>query len=201
MNIAPCLSVIGVFVYLGAFAVYNIDLLRGQAYPAPSRATWTMWAILIVLMATSYSAMSHDWWKSLQLYGGIAANILTCFFVWTHGGTKDFNRQNWVIIFFAFLAISVWWVTRDATWGNLILLLAVGLSSIPLVKNVAQNPKTEKPLPWMMFALSYSLQLVVVLMRYTQIQDLGAPVGGTILHLLVGLLALRQHSSEPLPRT
>lgn len=201
MDIAPCLSIIGVFIYLGAFAVYNIDLLRGNAYPAPSRATWTMWAILIVLMATSYSTMSQDWWKSLQFYGGIVANILTCIFVWTHGGTKDFNRQNWGIIAVAFTAITAWWITKDATWGNLILLLAVLVSSVPLIVNVAKNPRAEKPLPWMMFAASYALQIIVVLMRYKQIQDLGAPVGATILHLAVGLLALRQFTTKPLLRS
>lgn len=197
MTIAPLLSIVGVFVYLGAFVVYNMDLLRGKTSLAPSRATWTMWAILIVLLATSYGVMSHDWWKSLQLYGGIAANLVTCIFVWTKGGTNDFDRRNWGIISMALAAILAWWLTRDATWGNLLLLGAVCLSSIPLILNVWNNPQAERPLPWMMFVSSYFLQLVVVILRFEQLQDLATPAGATLLHLAVGLLALRRREPKP----
>lgn len=197
MAIAPYLSIVGVFIYLGGFVVYNLPLLRGRAFPAPSRTTWTMWAVLSVMYAWSYGVMSHDWWKSLQPYGGVFANIGTCVIVWRSGGTRDFNRRNWVIISVSIFAILAWWLTRNATWGNSLLFLAIAISLIPTIRNVARNPRAEKPLPWLMFALSYLVQTSVVILRYEQSQDLGAPIGGAILHLLVGLLALRRPQPKP----
>jgi Na+/melibiose symporter-like transporter len=151
----------------------------------------------MILFAVSYGLMSNDWVKSLQAFGGLFANILTCVIVWKTGGTRDFNRQNWVLINLSVVALLAWWLTREAAWGNILLLVTIAIALIPTLRNVARDPRVEKPLPWLMFALSYLIQLAVVVLRYTQPQDLGAPIGGTILHLLVGLLALRRPMSKP----
>lgn len=186
------LSISGVVIYLLAFLVYNLELLRGKS--SPSKTTWTMWAALMILYAVTYRSMTGDLIKSLQGYGGLVCNVSTCLLVWFHGGTSDFNRQNWKIIAVSVMAILVWWLTHDATWSNLLLLATIAYSMVPMFKNVWINPKSERPLPWFMFSFSYAVQIVVVVLRYTQPQDLAAPIGGMLLHLAVGIIALRHYS-------
>src|SRR4051812_7178219 len=58
MDLTLQLGIAAGVLQLVAFALYNKQILQGTS--TPNTATWTLWAFLAVLNASSYAAMTAD---------------------------------------------------------------------------------------------------------------------------------------------
>lgn len=181
------LGVIASFLHIIAFAIYNKQVF--QQTSVPKTATWTLWAILTVLNASSYSIMSGDLIKSLLPATSSLACIIT-FLACLYGGKFSW-MDKWDGIAFVIGLVSgfVWWRYQSATYANLILQLAVAISFIPTYRGVWNNPKSEKTFPWYLWSTAYVISITVVLLRWQgQYADLVYPVNCLLLHAMVCLL-------------
>ncbi len=191
MNIDFILSLFSGLIHIVAFAIYNKQMIRGES--VPNKATWTLWAFLTVLNGSSYLVMSHDLIKSLLPIISSLACLATFLFALTKGKMSKLDKIDKLIFCIGFVAIFVWWYFKSATYANLVLQVSIPLSFIPTFRSVYHEPKTEKPLPWFLWASAYIFSLIVVSMRWQgQIQDLVYPINCLILHAGVGILALRK---------
>lgn len=177
-------------MHLVAFGIYNKQILQKTSHP--NSATWMLWVFLTVLNFTSYFYMSGDWVKSLLPTASSIACILTFILALFKGKLKRPKFWDSVALTIGLIAGGMWWYYNSAIYANLILQGAVAISFIPTYRDVWKDPKTEKALPWFIWAGAYVFSLVVVGLRWQeQYVDLVYPVSCLVLHAVVGVLARR----------
>lgn len=191
MDITISLAVLTNIIHITAFVLYNKDILKGHS--RPNRTSWGIWAFITILNFTSYSSMSDDWVKSLlptiSSFLCIATFVITLF----KNGRFQINKWDAVALSLGIVASLVWFSVKSATYANLILQLALFIGFIPTARSAITNPKNEKPLPWFLWSLAFTLGIFVIVLRWTgQWQDLGYTLNGIICHVTVGCLSLRK---------
>ncbi len=197
MSASAVLGVIAGLVHFSAYALYLRQVLRGAS--KPNAATWTLWTFLAVLNSASYLAMCRDPAKAATpIAGALACAVILTVSVWKGRLTRlaVFDRG---ILAIGLSAAAVWWVSRSATWANLLLQGAFVLSNVPTYRGVWRDPSTERPLPWFGFGLAYAINILVVLMRWQdQPADLAYPVLSLLTDAGVGAaVVLRRRMLRP----
>lgn len=191
LETAKWLALCSLSIYLIAFGIYNWQMIHGKN--KPNAAMWTLWVILSILNAVSYQIMTGDWVKSLITYGGCVAMATTFIIALKKGKFEKLSVFDKMSLFVGLVAVTSWWVMRDATFANILLQVCIGISFIPTYRGVWHHPQNERPLPWFLFSLGYSFQILVVVTRWSgQAQDLVYPINCLILHLVVAIIALRK---------
>ncbi len=190
MEITQAIAVIAVIIYLGTFALYNRQIITGHS--KPNAATWILWAFLAILNAVTYQVMSGDWVKTIMAYGSCLTNVGTFLFALSQGRLSKLKRVDIFLLVMGLASIAVWQIKQDATHANLLLQVVLLISFLPTCIGVGKDPSCERSLPWFLFAGAYGLTISVVILRWQgQYQDLVFPINCLLMHLTVGLLALR----------
>lgn len=181
-------------VEVAAFAWYNINIFRGTSIPNP--ATWTLWVFLTVLNAGSYAAMTDDLAKFAFPIAAATATMLTWGYALLWGKFKPLDLWDLVVFGIGVSAAIVWYGFKSATFGNLLVQLAVAVAFWPTYKSVWDNPASERPGPWYLWALAYFILFWVVILSWRgQYQDLVYPVGCVIWHLILALMSHQPSAS------
>jgi hypothetical protein len=182
---------------LVAFGLYNKQVFQGTS--TPNTATWTLWAFLTVLNASSYAAMTADLAKSILPIASALAGLGTFSYALFAGKFRRIDPWDWLVLSIGIVSGLVWWWYQSATYANLIVVGAVVVSFVPLYRGLLKNPALEKALPWYVWTTAYVVLTVVGILRWKgQYQDLVYPVSMLFLHLAVGLLTLR---TRPIAQT
>jgi hypothetical protein len=177
-------------LHLVAFGLYNKQILQGTS--TPNTATWTLWAFLTALNASSYVAMTADLAKNILPIVGALATLGTFAYSLFAGKFKRIDFWDWLVLVIGTSAGVVWWEFQSAMYANFIVIAAVAVAFVPLYRGVWKNPALEKPLPWYVWGTAYGALILVALLRRGNYQDLVYPVSMFLLHPAVGLLTLRK---------
>lgn len=135
-----------------AYFLYNVQTKLGQSNP--NAASWSIWAFLSTLNALTFGASSGDFVATLQFYTGSVACILTFLYVLGIGKFAWPKRKDWGMFAIGLVATIVWWLSRSASAGNLIVLIAFVISFQPTLEGVWIDPINEKPLAWFLWSLA-----------------------------------------------
>ena len=191
MDLTLLLGIAAGLLQLVSFALYNRQIFRGTS--RPNTATWTLWAFLTVLSASSYAVMTADLAKYFLPVASALATLCTFGYSLFAGKFRRMDFWDWLVLAFGMIAVFVWWWFQSATYTNLIVVGAVAISFIPLYRAVWKDPTVEKALPWYLWATAYGMITLVVVLRWTgQYQDLVYPIAGICLHATVALMTRRK---------
>lgn len=167
---------------------YIRQVNTGQSHP--NVASWSIWAFLTTVNALTYGAMSGDLAATMQFLMSSIGCLGTFFFVLAIGKFSWPRLEEMLLIILGLVAIGVWWFFRSATGANMIILLALGISFIPTVSGLLDDPFKEAPRPWVIATLAYSITTVnVTLKPGWQFWSLLAPVMMALAHGIVAVLA------------
>ena len=193
MTISVLLScVIGIDV--AAFLIYNRDLFKGRS--KPYRGTWGVWLLIAFLNSASYFGTSGDFMKSFLSFENVSACAVTFTFACIHGGRRPLDREEKYSVVIGVCAGIVWWLFRNAFYANAIMQLNTVVSFIPLWIGLWHDSKSQRPLPWALWSISYALNIGVVMLRWNdQWEDLLYPICYVFFHVGTYVLTLRKHSS------
>lgn len=195
VEIAVCLGIAGSILHLAAFAIYNRQMIQGTSQP--NAATWTLWAFLMILNASSYAVMSGDWVKNILPAAGVFATVSTFFYSLYKGKLSRLDLWDNIALGIGLVSGLAWVYYKSATCANLILQISIVISFVPTYRGVLEDPKKERGLPWYMWSTAYLLNLIVVLLRWQgQYQDLVFPSLCFLLHAPVGLLTRRRRAER-----
>lgn len=195
--LATALGTIAAAMHVAAFLLYNKQMLKGQS--TPNTATWTMWAVTTTLNCITYLIMSNDVIKSLLPIISSLMCIGTFLFALQKGKLGRLNVFDRFALAFGLIAVTVWWIFRNATAANMLLQIPIVISFIPTYLGVMRNPKLEKALPWFIWGSAYIFSLVTVVLRWQgQPQDLVYPLLCMISHTGVGLCTHRKTKNTSL---
>jgi hypothetical protein len=191
MELGLKLGVVAGLVQVMAYIAYNWSLIKGDA--APITSTWTIWAFLSILNASSYTVMSGDIAKSILPISSAAATIYT--FAYSMIARKFLVIQfwEWFVLASGIVAGVVWWWYQSATYANLIVAGAASMAFLPFYRWIWKHPENENPFPWYIWTSAYALNTLVVFLRWRdQYQDLVYPVSMFFLHLAAGSMTFRK---------
>lgn len=187
MDIALYLSILATLIQLAGFGIYNRQVFQGTS--TPNTATWTLWAFLTVIGASTYLFATGDAVKSVLFIATAAANVGTFLYALASGKFRRMDTWDYVAFIVGIIAGFIWWWYQSAAFANIIVTIAVGIAFFPLCRGVWKNPRVERPLPWYIWAFAYGLTTLVVILRWEDPLDLVYPVAMLVLHASVGVLA------------
>lgn len=190
MDISTLLTISSSVLFLGFFVLYNKNILNSSI--KPSIVSWGLFSLITLINAITYVIFTNDALKSaLAFTDCFTCIVITCLILFKGQYSKLSILEN-VIIILSILSLIVWYIFHSALYANLLLQPAYILAFIPTLRNALKNPENESALVWLMWALSFVLTIIVVVIRWeNNWADFVNPMIAFILHLSVGLLALR----------
>ena len=191
MSLALLLGIVAAGFQVVAFALYNKNIFKKES--DPNTSTWLMWAVLSVLNAFTYSKSTADPAKFVLSNVSAAATLLTFVYCLFWKKFKPIPPFDYAIIAVGTLGGVVWLVFNSVAYGNIIVVGAVLISFYPLYRGVWRNPRVEKPWPWYVWGLAYSVNTLVVVVNWRgRWTDLVYPVAMLLAHPPIGWLANRK---------
>nr|ALV85544.1 hypothetical protein [uncultured bacterium pA1] len=185
MSLGAVLGVAAAAIHLSAYAVYARQTSRGET--RLNTATWILWVFLSALNATSYLMMSGDPAKAAVACAGATACTITLAYALARGKASPIAAWDGAALAAGLAAAAAWWIWRSAASANLILQAGFVVSMVPTYRAIFKDPRTEKPLPWLMWGSAYAVTLAVVLLRWRgHAADLAYPGINLVTHSGVG---------------
>ncbi|MEY4745123.1 MAG: hypothetical protein RL272_1068 [Candidatus Parcubacteria bacterium] len=176
-------------IHLAAYGVYARQTSRGET--RLNTATWILWVFLSALNAASYLMMSGDPAKATVACAGATACTMTLGYALLRGKASAIAPWDGAALAAGLFAAAAWWLWRSATSANLILQAGFVISMIPTYRGVFRDPRSERPLPWLMWGSAYAVSLAVVLLRWRgHAADLAYPCINLVTHSGVGWCAI-----------
>lgn len=186
-TLATILAFTGLVFYLGIFVFYNKRILQGRM--EVNTSTWLIWCGLALLITFSYSRMTGDWVKSLQIYGSGIAHLATFLIAVRHEKLSRLTIDEWIVVGACIATTLVWQTSHNDTAANLMFLACLNLSIAPTYKDAWRKPRGQDPLPWFLFGGSYCFTLAVNLLRWTgKPAELGLPIDAGLVQVILGVL-------------
>lgn len=173
-----------------AYGLYMRNIVRGNV--RPNAATLLMWLWLASMSAISYARMSGDWIKAVIPMVNMSTLVVTVAYSFWKGRVTKLSSWDKAAMSVGLAAMILWLTFRSAALGNLLMQPCIVIAFVPRCRDVWRDPHAEKATPWFIWGIAYLVLIFVVALRWRgQPQDLVYPINTTILHTMVGVLALR----------
>jgi len=145
-------------VGLAGFVPYIYSTIKGKT--RPNRATWWIWAVLALIIATSYHSVGagDTIWVTISFFiGPLAIALLSI-----KHGEGGWNRFDGACLVGAGIGIALW-VVFNAPLAALLLTIAIdGLGLLPTIRKSIIRPESEDRLSWTLFFSASVLNLVAL---------------------------------------
>lgn len=183
MTISIVLSFMAGAMQLVGYWVYN----RGAGEKI-NTGSWSIWALTGIVDLVSYSVVTSDWVVNilpavcaLAAIGTFGYAIALKRFSWP-------DRLDWMFVAMDGV-ITVVWVFTNAVFANLLYQVSAILSFIPMYRGQIRGTEKEKPLPWLIWTLAYTLLTVSVFLRLERWENLAYPLTHVAVCFIVALIA------------
>ncbi|MBI2482311.1 MAG: hypothetical protein HYV76_02005 [Candidatus Vogelbacteria bacterium] len=133
----------GVIAFL-ACGLYILSILRGKT--APSKATWWIWSLVQIMLSITFWQSARDS-NAIWVSVGYTAGAIATAFLTIKYGESGWDKTDKYCLLLSFVAIGVW-ISTNATFALLGILLADILGAIPTVKKSYLEPWKEDLPAW-----------------------------------------------------
>lgn len=147
-------GIIGILGYIP----YIKDILRGST--RPDRVAWLIWTFeyMALFFAQMLEGASHSLWLiGLQLLG-----VIVVFSLSLRRGFGHFTTQARLLLASVFLALLIWWLTKNGALAILILLAIEGLGVGLTVRKTFMHPGSETLTMWICVGIGGALGTLAV---------------------------------------
>ncbi|MDZ8054527.1 MAG: hypothetical protein RMX68_002735 [Aulosira sp. ZfuVER01] len=154
-------AVIGVvagFLSLLGFLPYLVSIYQRKT--RPNRTTWWIWAIVGLILCSSYyssGAVNTIWVPVCSAIGHLAIAIVAL--KYGEGGWNRFDRGCLII---AGISLLLWWQFSSPIIALLINIGIDFLGALPTIRKSYYQPHTEDPLTWTIFLSAHTLNLLAL---------------------------------------
>lgn len=184
------LGVTSALLHGTAYLLYNLQSKKGTSNPRA--ASWAVWALLAVVNAISYRAMTADWYSALQFFMGSVCCFLTFVYVWSIGRLGKLQGKEWGDFTIGTVAVLLLLFFKASDWASLLVLIGFVVSFRPTFNYVKANPSKERPLPWVIWTLAFA---ITIANKALGPANPDATMLGTILGFAVPIVLLVAHGS------
>lgn len=133
-----------------SFPPYIRDIFKGTT--KPERATWFIWTVLnwIAFAGQFAEGATHSLWMT-----GVQAVFETVVFLLSiRKGVGGLSRRDIVGLMVAALGLILWYLTRDALFALLFVVLVDGSGLVLTVLKTYEDPESETISAWVWSGLS-----------------------------------------------
>jgi hypothetical protein len=170
---------------LAGYVVYYKSVKDGVR---PNTTLWTLWTFGSLLELASYMGVTGDWAKNVLPFVCSLACITLYIYFLSHGKFQKLTFGNILIIFADLMAMILWYVTESALVANLAMQVSTVISFIPMYIEVFDDEENEKQLPWIIWSVTYALDIILVITRWEKWGDLAYPLTNFVLHFGMWML-------------
>lgn len=143
---------------LAGFVPYILSTLKGRT--KPNRATWWIWALLALIIATSYHSVGAGdtiFVAISFLIGPLAVALLSI-----KHGEGGWNRFDGACIVGAGIGIALWGIL-SAPLAALLLMIGIdGIGLLPTIRKSIKRPESEDRFAWSLFFTAGVLNVVAL---------------------------------------
>jgi hypothetical protein len=151
-------AVIGVvagFLSLLGFVPYLVSIYQGKT--RPNRVTWWIWAIVGLILCSSYyssGAVDTIWVPVCSAIGHLIIAIIAI--KYGQGGWSRFDRG---CVLSAGISLLLWWRFSSPIIALLINIGIDFIGALPTIRKSYYQPQTEDPFTWVIFLSAHTLNL------------------------------------------
>lgn len=151
---------VAVLLQIGGFILYDVQVFSNATLP--NTTSWLLWAYLSILNAlTYYHDSSKNWTKSGVAIINAIAMVITFIFSVSIGNMSLPPMHDYPVLVLGLLA-GLAWYRYSAGIAQVVLQFAFTLAFLPTYFDIWDNPSIEHPLPWLLWATSFFLGIVIV---------------------------------------
>lgn len=155
-----------------------------------STGSWSIWALAGIIDFVSYFVLTGgDWVVSflpavcgLAAFGIFVYAIVRKRFSWP-------DRIDWLFVGADGVITIVWYFTNVVV-ANLLYQASAVVSFVPMCRGLLSGREKEKPLPWFIWTLAYSLLTIAVSLRLQRWEELVYPLTHVTVHVVVAVIAI-----------
>lgn len=178
-------ALLGYALYLRSIIVHHIK---------PHAFSWFIWGLLAgIAFAAQYvgNAGAGSWVTFADMFLCTIVFVLALL-----KGEKQYVTFDWVALFFAFVALFLWWLTKQPTLSVILITIVDYCGFLPTFRKSYQKPYQESS---SMYVLGSAKYLAAVFALHTYSIDTALYIGALIPvnAALAGMILLRRRSVRP----
>jgi len=183
-------------IMAGVVQLLGYWLYHKKAGGKVNTGSWLIWALGGSVDLASYFVLSGgDWIINILPIVCTLAALSTFVFCLVQRRFGWPDKTDWLFVGVDGVVTVVWYFTNAVT-ANLLYQVSTVLSFIPMYRGQLSGREKEEPLPWLVWALAYTLLIASVSLRSGRWEELMYPITHVIVHLLVVLFALVKKQSR-----
>lgn len=129
---------------------YIHDILLNKT--KPQRASWLIWLVLMsISFISQYAKGASD---SLWLPGIQTIGVTIIFFITLKYGVGGLSKKDAIALIIAFSGLYIWYLTQEATWALIIVILVDAIGSLLTILKTYKDPGSETASFWFLSGLS-----------------------------------------------
>jgi hypothetical protein len=147
----------GIITLLG-FVPYCIAIVQGRT--KPNQATWWIWSIVGIMLASSYwaSGATQTLWVPISyVIGPIITTALAMRY-----GSSTWGRFDRLCILGALASLILWLLLRSPQVALVINLIIDLFGVLPTLRNAWHRPQDEDLTGWLMFTVGNCLNVLAI---------------------------------------
>lgn len=206
MSLATLAIISGLLQALGYF-IYVRKSLKQELEPNPT--TWFMFSYGTMILAVLEWDREATWYLLVLPFVCAILSVFVAFLCWKRGKLRW--PEHWMDrgafmcdVLLTVVYVGIWILTSKNVLteaqkdlfalGFLVFTnLSTVISFVPLVRGACEDPRSEHPLPWLVWASAYAtLGYVTYYESGWTSEFMIYPVLNTLLHGSVGLIAMRR---------
>ena len=179
------LGLLSGLLIFSAIVPYIRDVIRHKT--RPNSVSWLGWTMLLSIGVAAQIKEGASF-SVMLLLGDIVRTGIVFLLSLKYGVTKYtlFDRLSFI---FGFLAIALWMITKNPLTALALSVIADLIVSLPTVKKSIQDPMSETPSAFFMFALAAFLGVIST--TKFDVANLLFPVYLFLINILIATFSLR----------
>jgi hypothetical protein len=147
----------GIITLLG-FVPYCIAIVQGRT--KPNQATWWIWSIVGIMLASSYwaSGATQTLWVPISY---VIGPIITTALAMRYGASQ-WNRFDRLCILGALASLILWLLLRSPQVALVINLIIDLCGALPTIRNARRRPQDENLPGWLLFTVGNALNILAI---------------------------------------
>jgi hypothetical protein len=147
----------GIISLLG-FVPYCIAIVQGRT--KPNQATWWIWSIVGIMLASSYwaSGATHTIWAPLSY---VIGPIITTALAMRYGASQ-WSRFDRLCLLGAAVSLILWLLLRSPQVALVINLIIDLFGALPTIRNAWHRPQDEDLTGWLIFTVGNALNVLAI---------------------------------------
>jgi zinc transporter ZupT len=147
----------GIITLLG-FVPYCLAIVQGRT--KPNQATWWIWSIVGIMLASSYwaSGATQTLWVPISY---VIGPIITTALAMRYGASQ-WSRFDRLCILGAFVSLILWFVLRSPQVALVINLIIDLFGALPTIRNAWHRPQDEDLTGWLIFTVGNAFNVLAI---------------------------------------